>query len=159
MAFNLGVRVWIIVIAALLAFSLVILVLKPFVLEPLGLIGSDNCLQIEYWQYNTTVLAHMQPTGYWVWFNGEDMFVYGQPTGRLCSDKGYEPAYLYDIRLQKVLGYVCVVELDQVQEYYKSKNVKSQFIFKKDPSPTFDVYDLLTLFVDKRVIPAPEDYN
>lgn len=159
MAFNLAVRIWTIVIAVLIAFSIAILVIKPFVLEPLCIIDTDKCLQIEYWQYNTTVLAHIQPTGYWVWFNGENMLIYGQPTGRLCSDLGYAPAYLYDIRLQKVLGYVCVIDLEQVQSFYKEKNVKAQYIFKKNPSPNFDAYDLLTLFIKDKIIPSPEDYK
>jgi hypothetical protein len=152
MDYNLFVRIWVILLALICAFYVYQLYVKQKVLKPLCFIDTNSSLQIEYRKYGNSVLVHMIPTGFWVWFDGNEIFIYGEPTGRMCTDEGYEAVYVYDVSTQKVIGYQCAYNIDKVQEFYDQKNVPVEYIFERNFDRDFDVYDLINYLADKRII-------
>jgi len=146
------VRIWVITVAILLAVVIYQFIIKRYVLEPLCFIGTNKCMKIEYQQYENSVLVHMIPSGYWVWFDGKDILVYGEPTGKVCKDEGYESTYVYDVSARKVIGYMCAKDLTQVKAFYERQKASKQYIFKKNVSVDFNVYDLINLLANEKII-------
>lgn len=152
MEHNILIRIWLIINSLLLAFIIYHLVVKPYILTPLSFINTSTALQIQYQQYGNSVLVHILPTGYWIWFDGKDIIVYGEPSGRVCKDQGYDSVYVYDVIKKKVSGYMCAKDLEEVKKLYNDKNSKIQYIFKRKFKSDFDVYDVINLLSDRRII-------
>lgn len=150
---NLTVRLWIIVIAIFLAFVIHQFIIRPWLYQN-GLLNTSEALQIRYQKYDNSVLVHMLPTGFWIWFDGRDILVYGEPTGRICNDD-YDPAYMYDVQNRKSKGYVCADTLEKVKSFYNNKNIPYQYIFKRKFNPNFNVYDVINLLGDNNIIKIP----
>lgn len=98
----------------------------------------------------------MMPTGYWVWFDGRDIYLYGEPTGRVCPDEGFESVYVYDTLTRKPLGYKCVLSLDKVKKLYEEKKAPDQYIFIRDPPKSMNMYDALNALYERDIIVIPE---
>ena len=94
----------------------------------------------------------MQPTGFWLWYNGNKAFLYGQNTGNVCNDPNFETAYVID-KSGVTSGYECINKLDLVKNYYSSRG-KQQFAYirTKTDVNNFNVYDVLNYFSDKNII-------
>lgn len=145
-------RLLVIIVAILSAYIFYVFIVKPFFLVKTCLIDTDMCLRLEYFRYKDTVLLHAQPTGYWVWFDGKNIMIYGEPTGRVC-DTTSEPVYMYDTKANKISGYACVKTLTEVQKFYK--NIKPEFIYVHDPDINYNVYDLINMLVKRKIISLP----
>lgn len=155
MPYNFGIRLWVIIVAVFAALACVSFMVKPWVLEPLCLINSNECMEIEYWTLENSVIAHMQPTGYWIWYNGENVYVFGEQTGQLCEDPNYEPAYVIDVVKNEILGYECVMPIEDILKYYTSQGSETKYLFKRitqDQWSTFNVYDLINTLIDNNII-------
>lgn len=152
MKLNLLIRIWIIIIACMVALIVYEFIVKPYLLEPMCLIDTQACLKIKYQTFENSVLVHMIPTGYWIWFDGKDVLIYGDPTGRVCKDEGFESAYVYDVSTRKIIGYMCAKSIIQIQDFYKKQNSPIKYIFKRNFSANFNVYDLINLLADKNII-------
>ena len=155
MPYNIGIRLWIIIVAIFTALAFTVFIFKPWVLEPMCLINSNECMEIEYWTLGNSVIAHMQPTGYWIWYNGESIFVFGEPTGQLCEDTNFETAYVVDIVKNEILGYECVMHLEDILKYYQAQGSEPKFLFKRitrDQWSTFNIYDLVNVLIDNNII-------
>ena len=135
------IRLWVITLASLVAIIMYQFIIKPYLLEPMCLIDTQSCLKIEYQRFQNSVLIHMIPTGYWIWFDGKDILIYGDPTGRVCKYEGFDSVYVYDVSTRKILGYMCAKSLSEVKDFYKRQNAPLEYIFKRNFSPNFNVYD------------------
>jgi hypothetical protein len=141
-----------VIIGILTAFFGYLYLIKPLLLEPLCLIGSNQCINMEYYNYNNSALVNMKNSGLWVWYNGDKAFIYGQPVGQLCQDpKNYTSAYTINTRTGLKEGYQCVISLEKVLDFYTSKNIKPKFITKRTDK-NFDVYDALNILNNERII-------
>jgi hypothetical protein len=102
------------------------------------------------------VIAHAIPTGYWIWYNGTYVYVFGEPAGKLCSqDSNYEPAYVIDPGKNELLGYECVMHLDDIMTYYTDQGAEKRYVFKHIPKEewdSFNVYDMMNVLIDNDVI-------
>lgn len=146
-------RVLVILLGILTGYVLYNSFVKPKVLEPLCLVGTNGCVRIGYYQHENSALAHMRNTGIWIWFNGYKAYVYGQPVGQICNDPDkYEAAYAINTRSGLKEGYECVKSLSELLNYYKSKT-DMKFLYKKVPNRNeFDVYGALNLLQDNHII-------
>jgi hypothetical protein len=151
-------RLWIIFIAVFTSMVLYQFVLKPYVYIPLCLLKTEECIKLKYQQYYNSILVNAEPSGYWVWFNGEDVFVYGINSGKTCIDNGYESAYVIDAISNKVKGYMCVKTLEYIQNLYNNvwkSPVQYDFIKKENGntnSGSFTVYGIINHLSDKGII-------
>jgi hypothetical protein len=152
------IRLWTIITAIIGGILMTVLILKPYVLEPLCLINTNKCIQISFKKFKNSVLVHMQPTGYWWWFNGRYIYVYGLPTGRECEDSSrFEPCFVVDAKTRKTVGYECVTVLSDITKFYDEKNAKEQHIFVCSKEKNFNIYDAFDQLVLKNIIQIPSE--
>lgn len=145
------IRIWVVIIAVIFGFSLYVFIFRP-ILKRLCILDTNKCLWVEYQQYQNSVLAHTQPYGIWIWYDGQNVLVYGLPTGRQCEDAGFESAYVIDITTNKLVGWSCARSMDEVQRFYNEKKCPIQYFFKRELPSNFDVYDFINLLSDERII-------
>ena len=157
MSYNFAIRIWVIVVALFTALVFVVFILKPLVFEPMCLLNSNSCLEIEYWTLQNSVIAHAIPTGYWIWFNGSNVYVFGEPTGQICppENQKFEPAYVVDLQKNEILGYECVMHIEDILTYYQEQGSEKRYVFEHIPKEewdTFNIYDMINVLVDHNVI-------
>lgn len=131
-------------------------IIKPFILEPNCLIDTETCVKMSYWNYGNSVLFHMEPSGYWCWFNGEDVYVYDSiqntetcsqsltdcEDGENCRKITFTPAYKltkvpFVYSSQDTSENVCIESIEELKEYYESLNVKKKFLHERIPYTFF----------------------
>lgn len=169
-------RICLIIIAILSGVVLYYKIVEPFILKPLCLSDSNSCLRLAYWNYNNSLLFHMEPIGYWVWFNGTQAFVFNVINGAVCpkGDDGtvYSPAFPLDpVPNAKPTKWECIENIDSLINLYENKfGVKKKFLWKRiNPKLTINpktvdtksdikgpvslsVYDILNIFADRNII-------
>ena len=152
MSYNFFLRTFVILLAIATAYVIYRGIIDPHILNPLCLTDSNNCVQLSYYKYNNSILVNMQPTGFWVWYNGNKAFLYGQNTGNVCNDPNFETAYVID-KSGVTNGYECINKLDLVKNYYSSRG-EQQFVYIRTETNVnnFNVYDVLNYFNDKNII-------
>lgn len=157
-------RLWVVIIAFLLGLVLVYYVIKPKVLEPLGLVGTNNCLKIIYKTIGDTALIYVDPINRWFWFNDKKVYVYGEMGGRYCKNTAeFEPVYVLDASrdagyVGEGEGYECIRKLEEVLDYYtKNKGSWNSIIhcLKKDRAvyeQILTVQQVINILLEKRII-------
>ena len=150
MKYNLIIRITVIILGILVGFSIFQLIIVPL-LQSKCIIKTNSCVKIQYQKYENSVLVHMIPTGYWIFFDGNDVFIYGEPAGKVCDDE-HEPVYVYDVENMKDTGYVCGTKLAEIKDFYdKNKSLKKYVYLRRDTSD-FGVYDVINYLADNRII-------
>ena len=151
MNYNFVLRMWMIVFGAFTGFIIYVLFLRPLFYQAC-ILNSSSALRIQYQSWQNSVLVHMQPTGYWIWFDGVDILIYGEPTGYKCKDKDFESVYVIDTTTGQPVGYRCAKSLVQVQQFYKDKKRPLQYIYKRTVEKNFGVMDVINLMSDRKII-------
>lgn len=148
------IRLFIIVLGIITGIVLYYYVVKPHVLEPACMINSNGCVRMRYYSYNNSVLIQMIQNNVWVWYNGDNIYIYGQPIGQICKDPAnYTAAYAVDGRTGLKKGYECVMTVEKVLQFYQNKKVKPKgMVYRVNNPETFNVYDLMNLFDSKNII-------
>ena len=162
MAYNIALRLWSVVLAVTCAIMFSIYIIRPYVLEPMSLVDTNASVRISYQQINNSVLVNMAPTQYWWWFNGQNIYVYGLPTGRLCEQESeeenavYEPAFVINGTNARLIGYQCIIRLEDLKTYYKKAPIN--YLFTRPKKTNFNIYDAINLLVSRNIIvlPAPD---
>ena len=90
------------------------------------LLDSSNCAKIKYKQLRNTVLIEL-PNYYWVWFNGAELFVYGYPTSKECTE-GHDVAFIINSEDLALKGFQCAISLNRLFEMYKDIDYKYYFL-------------------------------
>ena len=171
-------RIFLVVLAILLGSLLYTKVIDPLILQNLCLTNSNNCLRIAYWNHKNSVLFHMEPVGYWVWFNGTKAFVYDVINGEVCKAGAdgtiFSPVFPVEpVPKAKPQNWECIKNVDSLIDLYENKfGAKKQFIWK-NIKPTkktttnmngkkvtetvkgpvdLSVYDILNIFARKNII-------
>jgi hypothetical protein len=146
------IKIVLIVAAFMLAYWLRWTVIRPKILEPVCLINSDKCVQLEYFRKDNSALVTVYPSAYRVWFNGSTFYVYLlQSTGRTCDDPEYQPAYEVKPTRNVVQNYQCIRSIPNVLKYYEG--VQPQRVRFRVPDPSnFSVYDVIQYLIAKRIV-------
>lgn len=144
-------RFAIIIIAICTAYVFYYNFFKPHILVPRGIVNTNRAVQIEYYTEGNTVLFNILQSGVWFWYNGSDVFVYGQPMSETC-DKGYQASYKIDPNpeIQKVY-YSCTTKLTDLLKRYQQGSPHYMFLTPDDPL-RFGVKDIMNLFLDRGII-------
>jgi hypothetical protein len=153
MSYNIIIRVVVIIIGIVSAYVFYSYFIEPSVLYPLCITNSETCNRMAYYKYKNSVLIKMQPSGYWIWYNGDNAFIYGQPTGIKCDDPSkYEPGFAINTKTGQKIGYQCIQKLDQLLSFYE-KQSSQEFVYDRMDNPSdVDVYYVLNLFNKKGII-------
>ena len=126
---------------------------ESYILDPLCLVNTNQCVRIMYYTIGNDILFNMEPTGYWAWYNNKTIYMYGITTDRLC-ETGYEPVFVIDVskRTGFPKGYECIQKLETIQKYY-SENSKEQYIYYRAKDPyKLTIYDIITYLKNKKII-------
>lgn len=115
------------------------------------LIRPWECIRIEYTHKDNTVLVYEKDSGNYVWFDGRDILLYGEPTGRVCDDP-YESVYVWDLVQNKAKGYACAKPIDEVKDIYEQ--YPTQYISLKYPG-TLSITDLVNALISRGIIQLP----
>lgn len=145
----------IVTVAFLTSFFVFYNFIIPTILQPGCFVDSNACVRLSYYSYDNSVLVQIRDSGLWIWYNGDKVFVFGQPVGQLCENPDkYESAYVVNIHSGKKEGYKCVMNLDSVKDYYISKGVKKMNLIKYvgKNRDEFDIYALINYLAQKGVI-------
>lgn len=132
------------------------LIVYALLVRPLAsatcLVDTINCLTLEYQVVGNTALIRDPSSGRHVWFVGDDVLLYGEPTGRICRD-GHEPAYVWNLSLGKSKGYICSSQVDDIRERYYSNAPVHRLNIKT--LGTLDMYGMVNALIDNQVISFP----
>lgn len=178
--YTLIIKFLIVICAVATAYNLYIYIIKPHFFHNICLTDSNTCVRIEYWSYLNSALIHMQPAGYWIWFNGNKAWIYDSGLdGRTCEKipgevGNFSPAYLLNLESGLPHSYQCIETLEEIQDFYTKHNVPKQFIFARVPLarlgigqtntlptweenqvtelPKFNALDMLNLLADRNII-------
>ena len=120
---------------------------RTFILETACILDTNTCVKIAYWNYGDSVLFHMEPSGYWAWYNGTDLYLYDSISnsescsqslseceeGQNCRNVTFSPAYKipkvpFVYSTESTYENVCIENVDQLIDYYESLNVKKQIL-------------------------------
>ena len=82
---GLVLRIGAIFIGILVGFLIYLLLLHPLVLTPLCLVDTEDCLSISYYNVDNTVLVNVEDNDYWIWYDGEKIYLYEPTLGLECS--------------------------------------------------------------------------
>lgn len=152
-------RVVIVALAIYLAYLLVVKVIQPKFLDKNCITNTNDCFYMDIWKYENSFVAEIYPTSLFIWFNGQNLYIYGIAPG-VCQDKdNYEPVFSFAVDTSK--GYpvftsnpnLCIEKLDQILNYYQN-NLKAEKkrIYLQADSPTNNVFDILNLLYNKKII-------
>ena len=148
-------RLFVAFIAILSAYLFYFNVVDPYILDPMCMTNTTKCVQIEYYQIGNSLLIHMIPTDYWLFFDGDKLvYTYGHFSSRACSNSSFESVYVTDVKskTKSIKGYVCVDNLQKTIDRF-TKESKIKYVYYRDPNPnTIDVYDIIQHFYDKKII-------
>lgn len=144
-------RILLVILAFCTGVVLCYYIIKPYILEPLCLVNSNSCAKITYYKYNNSVLMKMGASGTWIWYNGDRIYVYGQPVGQIC-EKPYEAAYTINPQNGLKEGFKCVKSLTDVLNFYKNNKVKETTLLKRADVNNFDVYAAMSLLNNEGII-------
>ena len=159
------IRFLLIVLGILIGFLLYTYLVRPVLVNNCFL-ETDNCVKISYWSYKNSVLAQIQPEGYWVWFNGNKAYVYLPETdNKICDSEEFVPAYSVSATTewQKPDAVVCIMNKERILKFYDANGVKSRTLYAKAKikpvtfgqipnPPQFSYLDVLNLLASKNII-------
>jgi hypothetical protein len=146
-------RILILLIAIVAAVGITKYITVPYFEKKCLLIGQEQginqkCIKSVYRQRENSVLINILPTNYWIWYNGRYVYLYGENTGRKCSRGDSEPVYVLDIKENKIVGYECVMKLEDVKKYYVGE--EDQYMFYHN---TFGgVFETINQFIEQGII-------
>ena len=82
---GLVLRIGAIFIGILVGFLIYQILLRPLVLIPLCLVNNEDCLSISYYNVDNTVLVNVSESDYYIWYDGEKIYLYEPSLGLECS--------------------------------------------------------------------------
>jgi hypothetical protein len=89
-------------------------------------VNDDTCLKVKVWTHHNSALAHVEPQGYFVWFNGFDFLVYSDTLrsykcGKIGASQAV-PAFRLSQLSAEPESVACVDPLEDVRNFYKSSH-------------------------------------
>jgi hypothetical protein len=140
----------------LTAYLFTTMVLTPHVLEPMCLVNTGNCTEVTYLSYANSALVLIEPSGYWVWYNGVNAYVYPPlaVTEFPCQSADYEAAYLVPPVTALPQGLECIKSLESVQQYYSDKGAQPETFYMRPPADgiAIGLRDVLNKLGEKGII-------
>jgi hypothetical protein len=142
---------------------------KP-VLGQLCLSNTDDCMTIQLYRYKNTFLARDDVSQIWFWYNGENLFVYGQVPG-ICTtvnDQQYYPVNVFKMGFDNdkklvtfsTLPNRCIDSTSSLINYYKN-NLKiplESFIIKRSSTTaSTTVYQIVQALYNAKVFTFAND--
>ncbi len=139
-------------------------------LEDLCLARTEDCMNIQLYRYKNTFLAQDSVSTTWFWYNGENLFVYGQVPGicRSVGNQTYVPVNTFKVGFdnkEKLVTFSalpnrCIDSHTAIISYYTStlKVRLETFILKRmSPTSTSNVYQIIQALYNAKVFTFEND--
>lgn len=145
-----------IIIGALIGYHIITKYLSP-VMDDLCLTNTQNCQTIRVYRDKNTFIAKDEVSQIWFWYNGTNLYVYGQTPG-VCQSQNpsekIEPVNVMQMKADPVKNVIrfavlpnqCINGVQSVIDYYQNVlGVKEEtFILKRqNPSATTNIYNIV----------------
>jgi hypothetical protein len=116
------------------------------------LLNTKECVSFTYQLKDNSALIFSEPYGYWMFFNGKYLVVYGESIGGECPDNSTS-AYAIDITSDKpkILGYVCVESVREVQKLFADREKLYMYIRPDNPDE-YGVVNAINEFITRGII-------
>jgi len=142
-------------------------------LDNMCLTNTSNCMTVEVYRYKNTFLARDDVSQIWFWYNGINLYVYGQANGVCQSPNGqpidpvnvFQMSMVKDDKGNKVIHFSalpneCIDSVTTIINYYKNElNLPLEpFIIKrKNPSEVINVYTIIQAMYDNNIFKFKND--
>lgn len=133
-------------------------------MDNLCLTDASKCMTIEVYRHKNTFLARDDVSHIWFWYNGLNLYVYGQANGACQSYGGqvYEPVNVFQMSLNEkdneiqfaALPNQCIDGYRTILNYYKNElKVKMEPIIIKRTNPTqvINIYTIVQSMYDRNI--------
>jgi len=148
--------------ALYLGYNIVNSIIVPKVLEPICLSNTENCVALDIYQYQNTFLAKENISQLWFWYNGTNLYIYGQVT-MTCKDPDYyTPVNVFTLEIKgndinfTPFANQCITKLQTVINYYEITlkiEKKTIYLNKYDnESYTTNIYDIIKSMKDNNIL-------
>jgi len=157
-------RVIAIILGAYIGYYVMTTYMSP-VLDDLCLTNTKNCHTIELYRNKNTFVVRDDVSQIWAWYNGANLYVYGQAPG-VCQSPSpeqlFKPVNVFQMKLNSdknviqftTLPNECIDDVSTIVNYYKNTLLapSENFILKKqNPSSTINIYDMIQSMYDNNI--------
>lgn len=153
------IRFAILIIAIWIAYLFVQSFIKPTILYDMCLVDTNNCTELELYQYENTFIAHEKVSQIWFWYNGDNLYIYGQNIETNCDDN-YSPVNVFSLSIKgNTIDFLpfpneCVDNIDNILEYYKEKYHVTKKIYytrKKKSNLVNNIFDIIQQMYNNKI--------
>ena len=133
-------------------------------LDKLCLTDTSKCMTIEVYRYKNTFLARDDVSQIWFWYNGLNLYVYGQANGTCQSynKQVFEPVNVFQMNLNEkeneiqfsALPNQCIDGYRTILNYYVNElkvNMEPIIINRKNPTQVMNIYSIIQSMYDNNV--------
>lgn len=149
--------------ALILGYIIIQKIIEPNITEKLCLTNPQNCSEIEIYRYNNTFIAKEKISQIWVWYNGINLFVYGQAVASCVAQAGitFEPVTVFsmedkgdgDIEFTQYPNQ-CIPSWSYIlSNYMGEKNAQKEEIlmYRKDPSEVNSIFNMIKNMLNNKI--------
>lgn len=157
------IRLVVILLGLYLAYKFVMMFIKPNILEKMCLTDTNNCSSLEIYRWENTFIAKELISQIWFWYNGSNLYVWGQTSG--SCDQGYIPAAMYSLSLDNNKNFnvsssfstptnVCIDSPEKIVEIYKiekKSNKEMIYLYRDDPNKLNTMFTIIKSMYDNKI--------
>ena len=78
-------RIASIFLASLIGFLIYYYIVYPLILKNNCWVETENCIKLSYYTHGNSALVNIENSDSWLWYNGDKVYLYGQPLGESCT--------------------------------------------------------------------------
>ena len=130
-----GIRILLTIIAFWIAYTIIYSYAKPTLFYENCLTDTNKCSAIELYRYKNNFIARDQTSELWFWYNGSQLFLYGQ-LSLTCQRDGDVPVNVFNVTKNgnsiefHPMPNQCIKSVDQILSIYQQQyGVENERIF------------------------------
>jgi len=158
-----GIRFIVVLIGLYIGYYFVTTRFTP-VLDELCLTNTQNCTTVQVYRYKNTFVGRDNVSQIWFWYNGANLYVYGQAPG-ICQSTAtqtYSPVNVFQMNMDKTKNIIkfsalpneCIDSVDTIVNYYKNTlnvNMESFIMSRANPTAVTNIYNIIQGMYDANI--------
>lgn len=149
-------------IAVILAIYIAYFIINNYFLkitDELCLTNPQNCSKVDIYRSENTFIAQESVSQIWFWYNGLNLYVYGQAAGS-CTDPTFSPVNVFQMSLKNgkinfsqfpdecIPNYQNIINL-----YINDKGAKKQtlLLYRDNPTEINSIYNVIKNMLDNKI--------
>lgn len=152
-----------VIIALYLAYIIVSKILEPDIADKACLTNTQNCSRVYIYRYQNSFIAQENISQIWFWYNGQNLYVYGQAPGTCQSEANinFVPVSVFQMLLDKnsMINFTqfpneCIPNYDTIisnyESQYKSKK-ETLFLYRNDTNELNTIFSVIKNMYDNKI--------